>query len=354
MIFEESIIQRLLADPEYAAHASRVQPAIVLARQNPFHAAWMELHTQLQPTAEWFSDWCRRLPRLGCECDTWLGDYLLSNPPSFKPDNWPDWPGWTWTLHNDVNAKPELDKPRFSWMDFIAKWRPDLWPRQSPIADMIAVTSLSPLPSHQAVQEACLESWRRFGLHVVSVNLPSEIASVSSLYDVEFVTTEEHSLGFNRKTPTINSLLDVGIDRDTPIVLINSDCALYGPQECIKDVPVMAFGIRQNWTSVISDAVPEAWGIDLFVVRPSQAMTVPRLPFGIGQPMWDYWLAWHLQQMEKPIEWIGERLIYHKSHANHWQPEESQFGRDVFRSHYGINVNWGQWREQQPYAYSRI
>ena len=119
MIFDDNIIRRLLATPEYASRSTQVSSSYcvtVAHQQNPFQAAWLELHTQSQPTREWFAEWQQRLPRIGCDCDTWLIEYLISNPPHFDAR----WPAWTWHLHNAVNTK--LDYPKMTWADYVACW----------------------------------------------------------------------------------------------------------------------------------------------------------------------------------------------------------------------------------------
>ena len=316
---------------------------------NTFHLLWKELHGKTDPTSEWFNAWIERLPNNSCDCETWTREYLTTNPPIFSHDEW--FP-WTVNFHNAVSRKPGLDKPQWSLIDAIALYRPDLWPRQPKINNLLLVTSLSPLTSHQEQQAIALESWKRFGLDVLSVNLPSEIKRLSEAYDVEFVETTESGDHFNRKTPTINSLAAVSVERDVPILLLNSDCALYGPQRLVLDVPQVGIGIRHNWTDHLSDATQEQWGLDAFILHPEHAQSLPRLPFGIGQPMWDYWVAWHMGHMGFRVDWIGSKLIYHKSHPTHWSPEDCQVGRNWITEHYKTSTNWVQWREQQPHTFS--
>lgn len=309
-----------------------------------FLTKWLELHNMVDPTMEKLLAYTESLPSF-CGCTEHFIDLIKCIPPRFS-----DWDRWTWEIHNQVNSK--LFKPMFPWGDYVSKYRPDLWPSQPKINNLLLVTSLSPLPSHQEQQAIAVESWKRFGLDVVSVNLPSELRTLEDRYDVEFIETTESCEKFNRKTPTINSLVEVSVARDIPIMILNSDCALYGSQRLVLDVPHVGIGIRHNWTDHLSDATQEQWGLDAFILHPEHARSLPRLPFGIGQPMWDYWVAWHMGQMGFQIDWIASRLIYHKLHPTNWSPEDCQTGRNWITEHYQTSMNWVQWREQHPHTFS--
>ena len=74
-----------------------------------YHALWQELHTQIQ-TKEQFAQWAKRVPELGCGCESWLKSYLSQNPIS------DDIREYGWKLHNAVNqkiGKAEFSKKRF-------------------------------------------------------------------------------------------------------------------------------------------------------------------------------------------------------------------------------------------------
>lgn len=307
-----------------------------------FHLKWDELHNMADPTIEKLVAYSESLPDF-CGCIEHFRLIIQRIPPRFN-----DWSRWTWEVHNAVNAS--LSRLAFPWSEFITKYRPDLWLEQPKIKNLLLVTSLSPLPSHQEQQSIAVESWKRFGFDVVSVNLPNERVEQ---YGVEVIETAESCEQFNRKTPSINSIVGVSVARDVPIMILNSDCALYGPQSLVLNVPQVAIGIRHNWKNSFSDAMQEQWGLDAFIMRPEHAKTVPRMPFGIGQPMWDYWIAWHMQKMGFRIDWIAEKLIYHKEHKTNWSPEDCNIGREWIKNHYNEkDIDWVKWREQQPNTFS--
>jgi hypothetical protein len=311
-----------------------------------YHKLWRDTHTKINPTAKWFSGWMNSIPNIKCGCLEWLKDYIASHEPRFD-----DWPRYSWELHNAVNAK--LERLHFSWEEFIAKW--DLFRVVQPkINDLLLVTSLSPLPSHQEQQRTAIDSWKRFGLDVVSVNLRHEVEQLTDQFpDVEFIETSESSNALSRPVPTINSLVNVSTDRNTRIFVVNSDCVLYGSQEILTSVSDVGAFIRHNWTDHLSDATQERWGIDGFLLSPEHAASLPRIGFGIGQPMWDYWLPWHMAREGFKVNWIADRLLYHKVHPVNWKMDTIPLGAKVIAEHYKLQgFDWGEWREQQPYTYN--
>lgn len=81
---------------------------------------WDPLHSERNPTPEWFARWEAQIPDLGCACrkgyaeirQTWKPDF--SSPEAFFAS--------TVELHNLLNAK--LGKPILTLEDALAIWRP--------------------------------------------------------------------------------------------------------------------------------------------------------------------------------------------------------------------------------------
>lgn len=96
----------------YAAYLERVAAA--------GRAAWSALHTQRNPTHEWFeTEWKPLIPQ-GCGCAGSANELLNANPPRFdSPD---DFFCWSVQYHNAVNRK--LGKPEMTLEDALAIWRP--------------------------------------------------------------------------------------------------------------------------------------------------------------------------------------------------------------------------------------
>jgi len=87
------------------------------AAMAPYRRHWAELHSQQDPTEEWFADWLRRIPGSSCNrCAKNFEEILQSNPPRFD-----DFFAWSVEAHNSVNQK--LGKPIMSLEDAGKVWR---------------------------------------------------------------------------------------------------------------------------------------------------------------------------------------------------------------------------------------
>lgn len=100
------------AEANWTAHLERVAAA--------GRAAWSALHTQRNPTREWFeAEWKPLIPQ-GCGCAGSANELLDQNPPRF--DSPEEFFAWSVEYHNAVNRK--LGKPELPLADAIAIWRP--------------------------------------------------------------------------------------------------------------------------------------------------------------------------------------------------------------------------------------
>lgn len=109
---DEHPIDQLQHDAEFAAHLKRVAEA--------GRAAWVALHTERNPTREWFeAEWKPLIPQ-GCGCSGSANELLDQNPPRF--DSPEDFFAWSVEYHNAVNRK--LGKPEIGLDEALAIWRP--------------------------------------------------------------------------------------------------------------------------------------------------------------------------------------------------------------------------------------
>lgn len=298
-------------------------------RNSRFRVVWRKLHQNTNHTIEWFNAWKLELPKMcGCNYD----EAFIAVP--IRPD---DWFTWSVNLHNWVNRK--LKHKEINYDEAMVTW---LLPPSK------VVTSLSLLPHHVTVQQEAISSWEKLDLKITSVNLETEILALSTQYPTVNFVVSQVATGDVRPVPTINSLITQALDE--PTLLINSDCVLRGSKSLLQPMSVF---IRHNWNHSVNDATREQWGLDAFTLTPALAKTIPILPFGIGQPMWDYWIAWHLQQ-HCDLNWMGDPFLYHKNHTLNWTPEQCGQGRQWVRDHYKVNIDWAKWREEQPYAFNEF
>ena len=185
----------------------------------------------------------------------------------------------------------------------------------------VAVTSVSPNPERAERQSHCLQSWRDIGLDVIQVNTADR--------------------------PRIKTLIDAGAATGLPFLLINSDVEISGDhtaiEEAIDSPDKLAIGVRYNHDSNSPRARSqrEGAGLDVFILRPAMAATVPDLPFTIGMPVWDYWLPHHFRSLGYKFHWIREPLFFHARHELQWSREDWTRGAAWLAEHYDIDLGYG-------------
>jgi hypothetical protein len=233
-------------------------------------------------------------------------------------------------------AKPE-DTSVLEW----SQWRlSNMHDQQPPITSFVAVTSISPSSSRRSVQQVCVTSWQRMGLQVVAVQHAEEIPRLRPFFPgVEFVAAKRR----HRTKPNvwINDLADVAIDRNTPVMVINSDIEIRGTQQAFlaKWSPrpgVQTVGVRNNHDGK-GDSELEPYGLDVFMVQPDMARSLPELEMMIGVPFWDYWLPYHLREAGYAIEVIRDSTFWHLKHDQNWSANDWQVSFEIFKKHYKLS-----------------
>lgn len=312
-----------------------------------FHAKWRELHNMDSPNMEKLQKFTASLPTFGCGCAEHFAELIVRIPPPFERDAFSDlaWFCWTYRVRNAVRAILPVPLEPWNYQFALQEWRPHLaWPKQQPTPELVAVTSLA--PHRRERQSICLDSWRRLGLKVISVNSPAEIKAMRYDYPVEWISSTDA----NCKTQRINRLLDVCASEECPTLLINADIEIYGDQSRLLqlvDQRKNAIGIRHNYDLHPGDASIEQWGLDAFLVYPEQIARLTRVDFAIGKPMWDYWLPFELEKIGGDCEWITEPYFFHQSHPVAWSDFECTTAHEAFASQFGP-MDWTQWRRSRP------
>lgn len=199
----------------------------------------------------------------------------------------------------------------------------------------VAVTSLNPNPAKLQRQFHCLQSWQRYGLEVITVNTSAELAELELPEGVNGVACEDLTTLYEKPTQRITNLLRVAAETRQQTLLINSDIEIHGdPQildRALEQPERLTIGVRWNHepTRAKHTAIREQWGLDAFCISPEMAVSIPDAPFGIGKPVWDYWLPACARKQGVRFHWINEPLFYHESHALAWSQAEWQLGADV-------------------------
>lgn len=205
--------------------------------------------------------------------------------------------------------------------DYIDNLTPTVIDRERFAGRCVAVTSISPNPERAERQAYCLQSWRDIGLDVIQVNTADR--------------------------PRIKTLIDAGAATGLPFMLINSDIEICGDhaviEEAIQSPDKLTIGIRYNHDaeSPRGQSQREAAGLDVFLMTPEMAATVPDLPFTIGLPVWDYWLPHHFRSLGYEFNWLHEPLFFHARHEVQWSRQDWNRGSEWLAEHYGIDLEYG-------------
>ena len=205
----------------------------------------------------------------------------------------------------------------------------------------VAVTSLSLLPNHLAVQARCLDTWRRSGLTIHSKNRSDEIELLRDLYPqvsqwhvCDKVPTEYKTT----RTQSIHALAQTAAETGQRIMLINSDIEIHGEQRIIREAVAtgVMVGIRHDYAENWWQGSRFVWGLDVFSFTPEQALALPYAPFSIGKPVWDYWLPQHFRSIGQRMNFVGEPLFFHKLHPTNWSEAEWNMGAGWFADRFGF------------------
>lgn len=222
-------------------------------------------------------------------------------------------------------------------------------PRYAPNPDRflgkcIAITSLNPHPEKQERQRLCVQSWRDIGLEVIAVNTGAELArlenGLSNLIHGHVSNTTP--LEYKKPTQRISTILKVGRQTGIPFLLINSDIEISGDPQVITDAldqpDKLTIGVRYNHDDgqSLHSAAFEQWGLDCFLMTPEMAATVPNLPFGIGKPVWDYWLPHHFRSRGYKFHWIRRPFFFHERHPLGWSDAEWKLGARWMQQFCGV------------------
>ena len=244
---------------------------------------------------------------------------------------------WSWKAHNIVSTEHvQPAKPTITYEQCRA-----LYLQQPSMDDCcVAVTSLSRLPNHLAVQSRCLDTWIRAGLTIHAKNRSEEVDELQALYPqvdhwhiCDTVPTE-----YKTRTQSIHSLAQTAVATGQKILLINSDIEIHGEQRIIREAvdDAVLVGIRHDYQHYWWQGSRFVWGLDVFSFTPEQALALPYAPFSIGKPVWDYWLPQHFRSIGQRMNFVGEPLFFHKMHQTNWSEAEWITGAGWFADRFGF------------------
>lgn len=289
---------------------------------------------QNQPTHNWRG----KCIHLGAQKNCCNGRLFVCRQKASLPAN-----GSVVVLDNCVRSGMAPEPVRVC--DSCDDWEPRLPDRNRFAGKCVAITSLSPNPLKQRRQALCVRSWRDIGLEVIVVNTSDEADLVGDELR-ELITvhvSDDVTTYYGKPTQSIPSMVRAGIERGIPFMLINSDIEISGDDEHIANAlnqpDCLTIGIRYNHEpgSALRDSLMERSGLDVFLMTPEMASTLPLLPFGIGRPVWDYWLPHHFQALGHDINWINQPFFFHERHELAWSKVDLELGYNLLIAEYGLS-----------------
>lgn len=196
---------------------------------------------------------------------------------------------------------------------------------------MIIVTSLSPSHRNKDNQENAIASWEQFGPRF-SMNNDAEIEifKTESYRGIEFVRTYrtvEHFL--NKQLVSINAIIDFAIEKQSDLLIINSDIILESLPELKRDG--MTIFSRYDYNASMLTASKFENGFDAFFIPHNYLECFPPSVYSIGSCWWDYFLPLICILNNIKIYSPIRRHAYHKTHAVQYSLGEWEYLGEHFR-----------------------
>lgn len=298
---------------------------------------WEELFTAVE-THEDLDRWEAKIPKYGCDCDrfykNWKLENHLGNELSFE---------WKWSLKSAVNKK--LEKDNLDLDEAMAVFGYPDGRVHEERNDIVAVTAISASKHSRARQQACVDSWRRFGLKVYARNTREEIDALSPFFPgLNWIVDDAVSVGYAYPTQRIQRLAWTAVELDKPVLVINSDCELRGHKDWLAfDEDNQFVGVRWNYDSGFPHVVSEfRWGLDAFSFTPRQASLIPKdFPFAIGHPVWDYAVPALMRSLGVKLNILHKPFLFHEDHPVNWHTKDWESGKLWMQENLGVLIDWG-------------
>jgi len=190
-------------------------------------------------------------------------------------------------------------------------------------------TSLSPAPEAQEVQKTALQSWRKAGFQILSLNFPSEIEDLKTQYGnlAEFATATRSSryAGPRRLLPVADLVEAAFRASPGPALVLNADIHLTPEASRLAQCPEDAVVILPRWeveTLDSNQAEKNPWGWDGVVIGNQLKEKFTNPAFGLGLPWWDYWIPFRALHLGFRVLEPSDPLARHVRHAEKWDEKD--------------------------------
>ncbi|MDR2695816.1 MAG: tetratricopeptide repeat protein [Deltaproteobacteria bacterium] len=191
--------------------------------------------------------------------------------------------------------------------------------------NMTVATSLP--PQNIEASRLAVDSWRKLGFRVLSVNTAGECAMLAPLFpEVDFYVCNESAKPITgRDHQYLDALLDALFASASPVcAIINADILLQGGTEAWGSIVDAArrdcvFGSRVDVASP-TDRSGHIYhpGYDFFCFPRACATAIPRTGFVIGRPFWDMFVPMQARLSGYTTRLCLSPAALHVLHDNQW------------------------------------
>ncbi len=194
------------------------------------------------------------------------------------------------------------------------------------------VTSVT--PRNVENQRRAMDSWRRAGFSVTSLNVESEISQTRKLFpDIDFQpVTRDASAECGRPLVYLDDVLAFLRKNGTQVCgLINSDIHLRADEVTVQYVVEQARGSLLLACRTDVEALDRRCGevfkhgFDVFLFDKEILDLVPSSRFCLGQPWWDYWLpsCFINPRRPTPLKLVTFPFVAHIKHSSDWNRDRN-------------------------------
>jgi len=179
-------------------------------------------------------------------------------------------------------------------------------------------------------QAKAIESWKKLGFNVVSINCAKEVKMLQQSFpDVKFVCAHRDGRDlFGKPVVYLDDFLEYFRQNDAELCgIVNSDIHLIGNESYISFLKEQAknclvYGSRVDVDSLDNlDGEFYEEGFDFFFFPKSLISCFPKSEFCIRMPWWDYWMASIPALQGIQTKNLVSPFAYHLRHPFNWSPE---------------------------------
>jgi len=206
---------------------------------------------------------------------------------------------------------------------------------------LFVATSLSPDPPAEIPQKQALESWRRLGLRVVSLNFPEEIHKLVPYYShlAKIIPVEQACVTpWGRRLVALVDLIECSyrMNQGKTALIMNADILLLPAAQTELTQGSRYVTMIPRWQvdryPVQGAMTLDPFGYDGALLGSEMSGIFRNRSFGLGLPWWDYWIPFRTIHLGYPLKIPKIPLALHVRHKERWNEDDrAQLAGEVWR-----------------------